>query len=130
MKYLKIFSITIFLFVAISLVFSLPCAAQEDETAKLRQKITELEGRIKELETTLAKYQEQEKAPNDSGNLWQNKKNWRKLEAGMNRDEVLALLGEPIKTIEGVKTLWYYPDIYRGYVSFDDKGKLTGWQEP
>jgi hypothetical protein len=48
----------------------------------------------------------------------------------MNKEEVLTLLGEPIKTIEGVKTLWYYPDTYRGYVSFDDKGKLTGWQEP
>jgi hypothetical protein len=129
MKYLKKFSI-IFLFIAISLAFSLPCKAQGDETAKLRQKITELENRINEMETALAKCREQEKTQKDSGNMWENKKNWRKLETGMSRDEVLALLGEPIKTIEGVKTLWYYPDIYRGYVSFDDKGKLTGWLEP
>jgi outer membrane protein assembly factor BamE (lipoprotein component of BamABCDE complex) len=130
MKYIKITLTTILLFVAISLAFSLPCTAQGDEAANLRQKITELETRIKELETTLAKYQEHEKAGNNSGNTWENKKSWRKLESGMSRDEVLSLLGEPIKTIEGVKTLWYYPDIYRGYVSFDDKGKLTGWQEP
>ena len=130
MKYSKIFSTTIFLFFALSLAFSLPCIAQEDEIAKLRQKITEQEIRIKELETSLAKYQEQEKSRNESGYTWQNKKNWRKLETGMSRDEVLALLGEPIKTIEGVKMLWYYPDIYRGYVSFDEKGKLVGWQEP
>jgi outer membrane protein assembly factor BamE (lipoprotein component of BamABCDE complex) len=130
MRYLKILSTTIFLCLAIGLAFQLPCTAQEDETTKLRQKITELETRIKELETTLTKYQEHEKGGRDSSNTWENKKNWRKLETGMSRDKVLSLLGEPIKTIEGVKTLWYYPDIYRGYVSFDDKGKLTGWQEP
>jgi hypothetical protein len=130
MKHIKRSPIILLLFIAISLAFSQPCRAQGDETAKLRQKITELETRIKELETTLAKYHEHEKGGRDSSNTWENKKNWRKLETGMSRDKVLSLLGEPIKTIEGVKTLWYYPDIYRGYVSFDDKGKLTGWQEP
>jgi hypothetical protein len=130
MKHIKRSPIILLLFIAISLAFSLPCMAQGDEAAKLRQKITELETRIKDLETTLAKYQVHEKDGNNSSNTWENKKNWRKLETGMSRDKVLSLLGEPIKTIEGVKTLWYYPDIYRGYVSFDDKGKLTGWQEP
>jgi hypothetical protein len=130
MKYLKIFSIIIFLAFAVSLLFSSPCIAREDETAKLRQKIVELENRIKELESTLAKYQDLEKSREESGRGGQNKKNWRKLEAGMSREKVLSLLGEPIKTIEGVKTLWYYPDIFRGYVSFDDKGQLIGWQEP
>jgi outer membrane lipoprotein-sorting protein len=130
MKHLKIFSTTIFLFFALSLAFSLPCIAQEDEVAKLRQKISELESRIKELETALAKNQETEKSHDESGYAWQNKKNWRKLETGMSRNEVLTLLGEPVKIIEGVKTLWYYPDLYRAYVSFDDKGKLIGWHEP
>jgi hypothetical protein len=29
-----------------------------------------------------------------------------------------------------VRTFWYYPSIYSGYVSFDDKGRLAGWKEP
>jgi outer membrane protein assembly factor BamE (lipoprotein component of BamABCDE complex) len=130
MKYIKTLTAMIFLLFAVSLVPAHPCLAQGDETAKLRQKIAELETRIKELETNLAKCQGQGKLREESQGTWENKKNWRKLAAGMSREEVLALLGEPIKTIEGVKTLWYYPDIYRGYVSFDDNGKLVGWQEP
>jgi len=130
MKYIKIFSATIFLLFAITFVFPLSCFAQEEEVLKLRQKVTELETRIKELETNLSKCKDQDKSQEQSKHTWENKKNWRKLTTGMSREEVLALLGEPIKTIEGVKTLWYYPDIYRGYVSFDDKGKLVGWQEP
>jgi hypothetical protein len=130
MKCLKIFSAIFFLAFTAGLIFSSHCIAQEDETAKLRQKIVELENRVKELESTLAKYQEQVKPRDESGLAGQNKKNWRKLETGMSREKVLSLLGEPIKTIDGVKTLWYYPDIFRGYVSFDEKGQLIGWQEP
>jgi hypothetical protein len=48
----------------------------------------------------------------------------------MSEDQVRALLGEPVKEIKGVKTLWYYPSIYGGYVSFDEKGLLSGWKEP
>jgi hypothetical protein len=56
--------------------------------------------------------------------------NWRNLEAGMNEEQVRTILGEPVKEIQGVRTLWYYPSIYSGYVSFDDKGRLSGWKEP
>jgi hypothetical protein len=130
MKCLKIFSAMFFLAFAAGLIFSSHSIAQEDETAKLRKNIVELESKIKELESTLAKYQEREKPRDESGRSGQNKKNWRKLETGMSREKVLSLLGKPIKTIDGVKTLWYYPDIFRGYVSFDEKGQLIGWQEP
>ena len=34
------------------------------------------------------------------------------------------------RIIKGVKILWYYPNIYGGYVSFDEEGRLTGWNEP
>jgi len=129
MKFYKIIYPAIFLLFAVGYFYTPPCFSQEDEVMKLRQKVSELENRVKELETTLSKYRE-EKARDESGYNWQNKKNWRKLTTGMKKDEVLALLGEPVKTIEGTKTLWYYPDVYRGYVSFDDKGKLVGWQEP
>jgi outer membrane protein assembly factor BamE (lipoprotein component of BamABCDE complex) len=130
MKYIKIFSSIILLLFAINLVMPISCFAQENEVAKLKQKVAELETRIKELEASLSKCKDPDKSLEQSKNTWENKKNWRKLTTGMNREEVLALLGEPIKTIEGVKTLWYYPDIFRGYVSFNDKGKLVGWQEP
>ena len=130
MKYLRII-IILFLFIFYpDMKSSAAEAAQNDEISKLHQKITELETRIKEMETELARYEGQGKPPDQSGDGWQNKKNWRKLKTGMNTEEVLSILGEPIKTINGVKTLWYYPDTYRSYVSFDDKGRLTGWHEP
>ena len=130
MRYLKIICVMFFLFLSINRLSYSTDTVQDDEITKLRQKVTELENRIKEMEIMLAKYQEQEKVLLESGLGWQNRKNWRKLETGMTSDQVLSILGEPIKTITGVKTLWYYPDVYRGYVSFDDKGRLTGWNEP
>jgi len=130
MKYLKIIISFLFLFFTVGFVFSSQCIAQDEEITKLRQKITELENRIKDMEAILTKYQEQEKYQDESSNGSQNRKNWRKLEIGMSSEEVRSILGEPIKTIDGVKKLWYYPDIYRGYVSFDNKGRLTGWHEP
>jgi len=116
--------------VALIVGLSQPVTAQDDEIQKLRQKITELENRIKDLESLLIIYGEPGAIQNETDPGWQNKKNWRKLETGMTQDQVEAVLGEPIKKIEGVMTLWYYPNIYRGYVSFDEKGHLTRWHEP
>jgi len=130
MKYLKISMAIIFIFLVISPVTYGADTTRDNEINMLRQKVVELENRIKEMEATLAKYQEKDKALDESGDGWENLKNWRRLKTGMNTDEVLVILGTPIKTIDGVKTLWYYPDRYRGYVSFDDKGRLTGWHEP
>ncbi|MFC1534836.1 outer membrane protein assembly factor BamE [Thermodesulfobacteriota bacterium] len=124
---ISIIVISFFVFVAL---FSQPVAAQNDDILKLRQKIAELENRIKDLEILLRIYQEPEKTKTGTELGWQNKKNWRKLEIGMTKDKVQSILGEPIKTIKGVRTLWYYPNIYRGHVSFDEKGWLTGWNEP
>ena len=121
--------IVIGIFTFISL-FSHPVIAQDDEIPKLRQKIAELEKRIKDLENLLRIYQDTQKSQTGAEQGWQNKKNWRKLEIGMTKDQVQSILGEPIKTIQGVRTLWYYPSIYRGHVSFDEKGRLTGWSEP
>ena len=104
-----------------------PLHAQEEEISQLRQKITELEGRIKELEGLLSETRKKQMADQYA---WQNKKNWRKLEVGMGETQVKTILGEPIKVISGVKTLWYYPNIYCGYVSFDENGYLAGWSEP
>jgi hypothetical protein len=132
MKYLKIILTLVILSIAFSFIcYAPPVTADNDnEIIKLRQKVAELEKRIKEMEAVLVKYQEQEKYQEEAAYPWQNRMNWRKLQTGMSAEQVRNLLGEPIKAIEGVKTLWYYPDIYRGYVSFDDKGLLTGWHEP
>ena len=43
----------------------------------------------------------------------------------MKETQVTKILGEPVKVIKGVKTLWYYPNLYGGHVSFDEKGGLT-----
>ena len=130
MKYFNIIAAVFFIVLSSNLISSASDAAQDDEIIMLRQKVVELENRIKEMEAILVKYQENEKLLDESGDGWENLKNWRRLTAGMSTEEVRALLGAPIKTIDGVKTLWYYPDRYRGYVSFDEKGRLTGWHEP
>ena len=130
MKYLKIITVIIFLVLLLDPASYGSDDSQNDEIIKLTQKINELENRIKELEAALAEYQEHQKILEKTGYGWQNIKNWRKLAIGMSPEDVLSILGDPIKTINGVKTLWYYPDIYRGYVTFDDKGRLTGWHEP
>jgi hypothetical protein len=117
---------------AVSLWAGRPPAAQaqNDEVAGLRQRNAELETKVKELEDLLGECMELRRNRFSEDQGWQNKKNWRNLETGMNEEQVRTILGEPVKEIKGVKTLWYYPSIYSGYVSFDDKGRLSGWKEP
>lgn len=103
--------------------------AQTDEVSQMRQRITQLEDRVRELEDLLKECSDFKKAGAEEL-AWQNKKNWRSLEAGMKEEQVRKLLGEPVKVIKGVRTLWYYPNIYGGYVSFDEMGSLTKWNEP
>ena len=104
--------------------------AYDDDNTALRQKIIELENRINDLEKLIKNSGEPNNIQPAPGPGWQNKKNWRSLKAGMTKQDVHEILGEPIKTIDGVRTLWYYPNIYCGYVSFDENGCLTGWNEP
>jgi len=111
-------------------LFVNPLYAQDDETLLLQQKIEALELRIEQLETQLRESMEFQKMVETGEFGWQNTKNWRRLEIGMPEDEVRSILGAPIKVIEGSKTLWYYPSIYRGFVSFDQNGNLAGWNEP
>ena len=48
----------------------------------------------------------------------------------MKEPQVTKILGEPVKVIKGVKTFWYYPNMYGAYVSFDEKGSVNAWKEP
>ena len=101
--------------------------AQEEDISILRQKIDALEAKILELENILGECSELG-ATSEYG--WQSKKNWRRLEVGMADTKVKSILGEPTKVIQGIQDLWYYPNIYGGYVSFGKDGKLAGWNEP
>ena len=107
-----------------------PLPARENEVLQLQQKILDLENRIKKLELLLKRCDKHHRSEAKNRYGWQNKKNWRKLKIGMGESEVKNILGEPVKVIRGVKTLWYYPNIYCGYVSFDEGGTLSGWNEP
>ena len=101
--------------------------AQEEDISKLRQKIDALEAKILQLESILGECSE---LGSTSEYGWQSKKNWRRLEVGMANTLVKSILGKPTKVIKGIQDLWYYPNIYGGYVSFDKDGKLAGWNEP
>lgn len=107
-----------------------PVCAQDPQVQKLQQRVMELENRVRDLEASLRSCVESAVAAKGDDLGWQNKKNWRRLELGMPQDQVEAILGEPVKIIRGYRTLWYYPNIYCGYVSFDDEGHLSGWSEP
>ncbi|HJX35014.1 MAG TPA: outer membrane protein assembly factor BamE [Desulfatiglandales bacterium] len=104
--------------------------AQDDEILMLQKKISELENRIKELEGILMIYKEPERILSETGQGWQNKKNWRSLKTGMTEEQVRSILGEPVKRINGIRTLWYYPNIFSSYLSFDEDGRLSVWNEP
>jgi hypothetical protein len=111
-------------------LFVHPLQAQDNETLLLQKKIDELELRIEQLEKQLRESVEFREMLETGGFGWQNMMNWRKLEIGMPEDEVRSILGAPIKVIKGSRTLWYYPSIYKGFVSFDQNGNLAGWNEP
>lgn len=129
-RYLLSFIIIIVSVLAL-LTFHPKCTiAQDDEILMLQKKISELEGRINELESILMIYKEPEKILSETGQGWKNKKNWRSLKPGMTEKEVRAILGEPVKRIDGIRTLWYYPNIFSSYVSFDENGRLNVWNEP
>ena len=104
--------------------------AQKDDVSLMKQKINDLEGRIKDLESLLEKCTAKTEIDPTVDEGWQNKKNWRKLETGMTEAQVRSVLGEPTKVIDGIRTLWYYPNFYGGYVSFEKDGNLAGWSEP
>lgn len=132
MKPARLFVLVVAASFAVTLAWShSPIAqTQQDEVTQLRQKNAELENRVKELENLLRECTEAKNGRFLSDHGYQNKKNWRSLQTGMNEEQVKKILGEPLKVIKGVQTLWYYPNFYGGYVSFDNKGLLTGWNEP
>ena len=129
---MKRLSFTLFFACAIvlSLAWASPLLSQQEDTSKLRQENAALEAKVKELEALLKQCNEERKNQFSDDQGWQSKKNWRSLEVGMKDTQVTKVLGEPVKVIKGVKTFWYYPNLYGGYVSFDEKGAVNAWKEP
>ncbi|MGD8229022.1 MAG: outer membrane protein assembly factor BamE [Desulfobacteraceae bacterium] len=115
---------------ALLALFSQPIQAKDEQVLQLRQKVSELEAKVEELEGLLNECIASRKREAADEYGWQNKMNWRRLEMGMSQAQVQSILGEPTKVIKGVKTLWYYPNIYGGFVSFDQSGNIVGWNEP
>jgi hypothetical protein len=116
--------------IVLSLTWASPLFSQQEDIPKLRQEKAALEARVKELETQLKQCTEERNKQFSEDHGWQSKKNWRSLEAGMKEPQVTKMLGEPFKVIKGVKTFWYYPNLYGGHVSFDEKGAVSSWKEP
>ena len=116
--------------IVLSLAWDSPVLSQQEDISTLIEKNAALEAKIKELEALLNQCKEARENQFSEEHGWQSKKNWRSLEVGMKEVQVTKILGEPVKVIKGVKTLWYYPSMYGGYVSFDEKGSVSGWKEP
>jgi hypothetical protein len=126
-------SITLFIFFLITLTFTANASSDESndkEIKNMQQRIIELENRIKDLEQIIKIYDVPKEQEKETAYGWLNKKNWRNLKKGMTQEEVKKLLGEPVKSVDGSRLIWYYPNFYQSYVSFDEKGNLTGWNEP
>ena len=115
---------------ALPALFTEPLQAQDQEILQLRQRISQLEAKIAELDGLLNECVASRNKGLADEYGYQNKMNWRKLKVGMSQSQVRSILGEPTKVIKGVKTLWYYPNIYGGFVSFDQSGNIVGWNEP
>ncbi|NLA74833.1 MAG: outer membrane protein assembly factor BamE [Deltaproteobacteria bacterium] len=130
----KIKPITV-LFIFILCITFATCSLSDDEPGKddinnMKQRIMELENRIKDLEQIIRIYHDPKDQEKEIAYGWLNKKNWRSLKKGMTSEEVKKLLGEPVKSVDGSRLIWYYPNFYQSYVSFDENGNLTGWKEP
>jgi len=116
--------------IILSFAWVSPLFSQQEDVAKLRQEKAALEAKVNELEALLKQCTEERNKQFSEDQGWQSKKNWRSLEVGMKESQVTKMLGEPFKVIKGVKTFWYYPNLYGGYVSFDEKGAVSAWKEP
>lgn len=131
--------VKLFLFIFLSIVTNFNyqiCAQSELNTdKKLLKKIQELETKIQEIELRLISiekkmesYQTQKVLGRSDGN-YKIKNNWRALQQGMTKTQVLELLGEPdkISKLSYGGEIWYYG---YGNVKFTSRLVVDGWSEP
>ena len=129
------------------LIFVLPFYCSVAQTGKIKQlekRITELEKRVEKLEGLLPKRKNSKlflqkasgKLRKETGDLFKNVKNWRKLEIGMKDSVVKKILGSPTRISAGKYTkIWWYKwrdnRTYKiGHAAFDNRHKLILWVEP
>ena len=93
------------------------------------KKIEQLENRVSILENIIA--DNSNKKTQNRTTITSDKQMWRKLNKGMDQDNVRKLLGEPLTIDAGPITRWYYTTThFDSYVLFDNENKVLGWREP
>jgi len=101
----------------------------EKQVEELEKLVTELQKRVAALEPIPKQDQVsgEKSSPAITGD-WSVKANWRSLEKGMTKKQVLNLLGEPVMAREmPYGHNWFYKS---GYAMFDQLGRLEMWSEP
>jgi outer membrane protein assembly factor BamE (lipoprotein component of BamABCDE complex) len=115
-------------FFLITLAFS--ANAQEATIEQLNQKIEQLENRVSILESIIANSNKKKSKQANVTAVAPKLQSWRKLKKNMTFDDVIDILGEPLRIRSGGSTYWYYSkDISHSYVSFD-QDLVYGWEEP
>jgi len=115
-------------FFLITLAFS--ANAQEATIEQLNQKIEQLENRVSILESIIANSNKKKSKQANVTTVAPKLQSWRKLKKNMTFDDVIDILGEPLRIRSGGVTYWYYSkDISHSYVSFF-RDVVDGWEEP
>lgn len=115
-------------FFLITLAFS--ANAQEATIEQLNQKIEQLENRVSILESIIANSNKKKSKQANVTAVAPKLQSWRKLKKNMTFDDVIDILGEPLRIRSGSVTDWYYSkDISHSYVSFA-LDLVYGWEEP
>lgn len=115
-------------FFLITLAFS--ANAQEATIEQLNQKIEQLENRVSILESIIANSNKKKSKQANVTAVAPKLQSWRKLKKNMTFDDVIDILGEPLRINSGSITYWYYSkDISHSYVSFI-RDLVYGWKEP
>jgi len=115
-------------FFLITLAFS--ANAQEATIEQLNQKIEQLENRVSILESIIANSNKKKSKQANVTAVAPKLQSWRKLKKNMTFDDVVDILGEPLRIRSGSITHWYYSkDISHSYVSFV-RDLVYGWEEP
>ena len=99
--------------------------------SQLEKEVAELKKRIVTLEHLLNNNVNDTQPARTNSEGWRVKLNWRKLESGMSKSEVINLLDEAINvTVRSYGETCYYPDVRGGRVSIDSDNRVDGWREP
>lgn len=115
-------------FFLITLAFS--ANAQEATIEQLNQKIEQLENRVSILESIIANSNKKKSKQANVTAVAPKLQSWRKLKKNMTFDDVIDILGEPLRINSGSITYWYYSkDFSHSYVSFY-QDVVDGWKEP